>query len=58
MAEPEPSASPSVPPAPPGPDDVVTIRIGGKAGDDHGKAVIQRGAGRDSHPQGSGRAGR
>lgn len=43
-----------VPASPPGPDDVVTVKVGGKAGDIAGIAVIARGAASDSHPMGTG----
>lgn len=42
----------------PGPDDVVTLTIGGKEKDiDPAKRrVVDRGAGKDTHPLGSGRS--
>lgn len=36
---------------PPGPDDVVTVKVGG---DNDGAVTIDYGAGKDTHPDGSG----
>ena len=39
---------------PPGPDDVVTVTVGGKGTGGRITTAIERGAGKDTHPDGSG----